>query len=290
MGHSIPREKDVEFDLESGGNSSEDDVGNDLYVSDRESKGAFGLAWNGILNVDGSDKGKSGIESCSNSAKSGDFGVMDENNLELFVDKGFVQHQLSHVNVNHAKQKTKPFIPKKPPKPPLPPRGPSLDAVDQKFVKELEELALRKRARVKKMKAVRKMKASKSSSSSTYTSLSAMTLHAGIKSANSAAVGLMASPEAAIAGDEGLISIQYPMNFNRNEGDAPGSHYPCADVWLWVKSPSPFPCVQSNSMQNPCALFDRKTLNRGRLKELSFCWVEMHCFSSDPPLSIDVIR
>jgi len=53
-------------------------------------------------------------------------------------------------------------------------------------------------------------------------------LHAGIKSANSAAVGLMASPEAAIAGDEGLISIQYPMNFNRNEGDAPGSHYPCA--------------------------------------------------------------
>ncbi|KAG4917232.1 hypothetical protein AAZX31_02G010500 [Glycine max] len=235
MGHSIPREKDVEFDLESGGNSSEDDAGNDLYVSDRESKGAFGLAWNGILNVDGSDKGKSGIESCSNSAKSGDFGVMDENNLELFVDKGFVQHQLSHVNVNHAKQKTKPFIPKKPPKPPLPPRGPSLDAVDQKFVKELEELALRKRARVKKMKAVRKMKASKSSSSSTYTSLSAMVitvffflviiLH-GIKSANSAAVGLMASPEAAIAGDEGLISIQYPMNFNRNEGDAPGSHYP----------------------------------------------------------------
>ncbi|KAG4995769.1 hypothetical protein JHK85_027208 [Glycine max] len=236
MDHTVPREKDVEFDLESGGNSSDEDVGNDLYVSDRESKGAFGWAWNGILNVDGSYKGKSGTESCSNSAKSGDVVLMDENNVELLVDKGFVQHQFSNVNGNHAKQKTKLFIPKKPPKPPLPPRGPSLDAGDQKFMEELAELALQKRARVKKMKAVRKMKASKSSSSSsTYTSLYAMVitvffflviiLH-GIRSANSAAVGLMDSPEATIAGNEGLISIQYPPDFNRNEGDAPGSRNP----------------------------------------------------------------
>jgi len=52
-------------------------------------------------------------------------------------------------------------------------------------------------------------------------------LHAGIRSANSAAVGLMDSPEATIAGNEGLISIQYPPDFNRNEGDAPGSRNPC---------------------------------------------------------------
>ncbi|RDX96456.1 hypothetical protein CR513_20884, partial [Mucuna pruriens] len=238
MDHTIPREKDVEFDLESGGNSSEEDVGNDFYLRERESKGAFAWPLNGILNIDGSDKGKSEIESCSYSAKSGDAVVMDGNNLELFMDKGFVQKQLSHVNCSHVKQKIRLTTPKRPPKPPLPPRGPSLDAGDQKFVKELAELALRKRARVKKMKAVRKMKASKSSSSSsTYTSLSAMVITVffflviifhGIRSANSAAVGLIGSPEAAFVADEGLISVQYPTNFNRNEGDAPGSRYSCA--------------------------------------------------------------
>ncbi|KAK7392218.1 hypothetical protein VNO78_20648 [Psophocarpus tetragonolobus] len=233
MGHSIPREKDVEFDLESGGNTSEEDVGNDVYVSHRESKGAFVLAWNGVLNIDGSDRGKNGIES----TKSGDVVVADGNNLQLFVDKGFVQHQLSHVNGKHAKQKTKPFNPKKPPKPPLPPRGPSLDPVDQQFVKELAELALRKRARVKKMRAVRKKKASKSSSSSTYTSLSAMVVTVffflviifhGIRSASSASVEVMVSSEKAFTADEGLISVQYPTNFNTNEGDAPGSGNKCA--------------------------------------------------------------
>ncbi|XP_027367329.1 uncharacterized protein LOC113873422 [Abrus precatorius] len=231
---TILREKDVEFDLESGGNTSEEDASNDLCVSEGESKGGFHWAWNGILNFDGSDKGKIGIESCSNSAKSGDVVVVDEDNLQLFVEKGLEhgQQQLSYVNGNHVKQKTNP---KKPRKPPLPPKGPSLDAGDQRFVKELAELALRKRARIKKMKAVRKMKARKSSSSSsTYTSLSAMVitiffflviiLH-GIRSASSAAVGLMASPEAAVVADEGLISVQYPKNFNTNEGDAPGSRY-----------------------------------------------------------------
>lgn len=235
MGHTIPREKDVEFDLESGGNTSEEDVGNDLYLGEIESKGAFDRAWNGVLNFDGLDKTKNGIQSCSYSSKSGVAAVKDEKKLELFVEKGFVQKQLLHVNVNHAKQKTKPYNPRKPPKPPLPPRGPLLDAGDQEFVKELAELALRKRARVKKMKAVRKMKASKSSSSSTYTNLSAMVitiffflviiLH-GIRSVSSTAVGVMDSPEATSTADEGLISIQYPTNFITNEGDAPGFRYP----------------------------------------------------------------
>lgn len=183
MDHTIPREKDVEFDLESGGNTSEEDASNDLYVSERDPKSAFRWSWNGILNFDTSDKREGGVESWSNIAKSGDVVVVDDTNLELLVDKGLEhvqdQEQLSHVNGNHAKQKTKPTNPKKPPKPPLPPNGPSLDAGDQKFVKELAELALRKRARIKKMKAVRKRKASKSlsqSSSSTYTSLSAMVI------------------------------------------------------------------------------------------------------------------
>ncbi|ESW17125.1 hypothetical protein PHAVU_007G212700 [Phaseolus vulgaris] len=235
MSHTIPREKDVAFDLESGGNTSEEDVGKDRCVGDKESKGVLGWEGNdGVPNIDGTDKGKTEIESFRNSAKSGDVVIIDENNLELFVDRGVVQQQLSNVNGNHAKQKIRPLYPKKPPKPPLPPTGPSLDAGDQKFVKELAELALRKRARVKKMKAVRKMKANKSSSSSSYTSLSAMVitvlfflviiLH-GMRSVSSASVGVMDSPEAAFGADEGLISVHLPSDFNTNEGDVPGSHY-----------------------------------------------------------------
>ena len=183
MADNIPRERDVEFDLESGGNTSEEDASNDVYVSDRESKGGFHWTWNGILGFDGSYNREGGVESCSNSAKPGGGGggvvVVDDDNLELLVDKGFehAQDQVSHVDGNHVKQKTKPGNPRKPSKPPLPPKGPSLDAGDQKFVNELAELALRKRARIKRMKAVRKMKASKSaSSSSSYTNLSAMVI------------------------------------------------------------------------------------------------------------------
>jgi len=52
------------------------------------------------MNLDGSEKGKNGIEaSCSSSSN---YGVVDvyECNLELLVDKG-----LEHVNGNHGKQR-----------------------------------------------------------------------------------------------------------------------------------------------------------------------------------------
>jgi len=51
-------------------------------------------------------------------------------------------------------------------------------------------------------------------------------LLSGIKSVSSASVGLTASPESAVAAGEGLISVQYPMNFNTSNGDEPGSHFP----------------------------------------------------------------
>ncbi|OIV91016.1 hypothetical protein TanjilG_16976 [Lupinus angustifolius] len=233
----MSREKDVEFDLESGGNTSEEDSSNNLCVSEREPKSAFSWSLNGILNFDGSDKRESEVELCNSLTKSDDVVVDDNDNLELLVDKGLdhVQDQehISHLsNGNHGKHKSKLTNPRKPPKPPLPPRGPSLDAGDQKFVMELAELALRKRSRIKKMKATRKMKAIKSppSSSSSYANLSAMAvtvffflviIFQGIKSASSAAFGVTASPEAS---DEGLISVHYPKNFT-NEGDASGSLY-----------------------------------------------------------------
>ncbi|XP_058769146.1 uncharacterized protein LOC131643012 isoform X2 [Vicia villosa] len=232
MGRTIHKEKDVEFDIESGENTSEEETSND----ERDSRNGFPWSWNGVLNLDGSEKGKNGIESCSNSSNSGDFVGVEDYNLELLVDKG-----LEHVHGNHGhhgkhgKQKSMFGNPRKPQKPPLPPKGPSLDAGDHRFVKELAELALRKRARVKKMNAVKRMKAGKPPSTSSYTNLSAMVitivfflviiLH-GIRSASSAAVGLTASPETTVVADESLISIQYPANFNSTDGNGPGSHFP----------------------------------------------------------------
>ncbi|CAJ2629011.1 unnamed protein product [Trifolium pratense] len=229
MGRAILREKDVEFDIESGENTSEEDTSND----ERDSMNGFPWSLNGVLNLDGSEKGKNGIESCSSSSNSCDVLVVGDCSLELLVDKG-----LEHVN---GKQKIKFTNPRKPQKPPLPPKGPSLDAGDHKYMKELAELALRKRARIKKMKEVQKMKASKSSSSSTYTNLSAMvitiffllviilhakTLFAGIRSSSSTDIGLTASPETAVVAGKGLISVQFPTNFNTSGGDEPGSQFP----------------------------------------------------------------
>lgn len=171
MGRAIQREKEkeVEFDIESGENTSEEDTSND--ERDLNSKNGFPWSWNGVINLDGSEKGKNGIvASCSSSSNWGDVGV-DECNLELLVDKG-----LEPVNGNNGKQKIKFTNPRKPQKPPLPPKGPSMDAGDHKYVKELAELALRKRARIKKMEAVKKMKASKPSSASRYTNLFSMVI------------------------------------------------------------------------------------------------------------------
>ncbi|KAF3611682.1 hypothetical protein DY000_02044235 [Brassica cretica] len=58
-------------------------------------------------------------------------------------------------------------------KPPRPPKGPSFTANDHKVMKEIAELAMRKRARIEMMKnSLRRIKAAKSSSSSPYSCIS----------------------------------------------------------------------------------------------------------------------
>ncbi|KAF7818114.1 putative transmembrane protein [Senna tora] len=256
MDQTISRDKDFEFDLESGGNTSEEDVFRDLDSSERESISSFSLAWNRLLNLDGSKQHETGVETCSSSSKSGD--VVDDN-VKLLVDTYLedVQKQLSPVKSNNAKGKKKKTN-SKPSKPPRPPKGPSLDAADQKLVKEISELALRKRERIKKIKAVRKMKARKASSS--YTGFSALVITIffltviilqGIKSGSSAVVGLMASPEPAVASDEGLISVHFPKSFS-NEGDAPGSQYSTVNSFSMNLSSNSSRIDDTDTMKTVC--------------------------------------
>jgi hypothetical protein len=66
---------------------------------------------------------------------------------------------------------------RKPPKPPRPPKGALiLDAADRKLVRELAELAMRKRARVERIKALKKMKAAKALSLNSGLSAMVITL------------------------------------------------------------------------------------------------------------------
>jgi len=61
--YSIQREKEkeVEFDIESGENTSKEDTSDD--ERDSNSKNGFPWSWNGVMNSDGSEKAKNGIGS-----------------------------------------------------------------------------------------------------------------------------------------------------------------------------------------------------------------------------------
>ncbi|KAK9685038.1 hypothetical protein RND81_10G250800 [Saponaria officinalis] len=115
-------------------------------------------------------------------------------------------------------------------KPPRPPKGPVLSASDLKLVKELSELAARKRARIERMKALRKMKDTTKRSTST-TNLTAMLMTAlffivilfqGAFSGNNARKELVESPAPATT-NEGLVSYQVLYNAPTNEVNQPSS-------------------------------------------------------------------
>lgn len=174
MDQTISREKDLELDLESCGNTSEEeDEIRDADLSEKQSKNLFSWAWNWLPNSDGSKKHENGVETCCSSLKSAE--VMDDD-IQLHVDACLedVHWKLPHVKINNGKEKNKKSN-SKPPKPPRPPKAPLLDAADQKLVQEITEIALRKRERIKKLKAMR-MKARKASSSPSYAGLSAMVI------------------------------------------------------------------------------------------------------------------
>ncbi|KAJ7977691.1 putative Transmembrane protein [Quillaja saponaria] len=175
MDNTFSKGKDIDFDLESGGNTSEDDASRDNDLGKQSSTNIVSRLWSRFLSSDGSSKDACAVESCSSSAKSDD--LVDEN-VELLIDRNLgleIQEHKTFVKNAYVKLKKKKTNPRKPPKPPRPPKGPSLDAADLKLVREIADLATRKRARVERMKAINKMKTAKASTSSS-TGLSAMVI------------------------------------------------------------------------------------------------------------------
>ncbi|KAM7275050.1 hypothetical protein ACFE04_016916 [Oxalis oulophora] len=221
MEHMISRQE-LEVDLESGGTTSEEEVVTKDHHSSaiRKNNSFFS-----ILNFDGSVKGECSTSTTTTCSKFRDGGT--DENFELLIDKsseatGSSEEKKSGDGKNKKKHTRKLS------KPPRPPKGPSLDAVDQKFVREMAELAMRKRARVERIKALRKTRATKPSSSSSSISAMVVTvlfciiiIFQGMCSKSNASMESQGSPAPAVAGSEGLISVQLYDNFVTNERNEP---------------------------------------------------------------------
>lgn len=171
------KEKEFEFDLESGGGTCEEDASLDVVSSKRPKDKFLGRVLGGLMNSNESIMFTCGIVSSTSSEKSGEVSNVS---VELVVERNSEgEESQGHMTLaekaceNDRPRKTNSRNASKPPRPPKPP---SLDAADQKLVREIIELAKRKRARIEKMKIAKKIKASKSSSLHSGTSAMLITL------------------------------------------------------------------------------------------------------------------
>ncbi|XP_022954398.1 uncharacterized protein LOC111456647 [Cucurbita moschata] len=214
------RERDLAFDLESGGRIG-DEVGS---VEPSSIKRDVKNIWN-RLTEDTLLKDELVVASNSNFANSVADVVADVN-VELLIDKNLEGEDdceaFAHVEKTNARGKHK--NKKKALKPPRPPKGPALDAADRRLVKEIAVIAMKKRARVERMKALRKSKAEKTSSFNSCIPAMIITflfflviILQGISSRSSPM--LQGSPEPAVDGSSGFISVQYIKSFPPNESN-----------------------------------------------------------------------
>ncbi|XP_038898210.1 uncharacterized protein LOC120085950 [Benincasa hispida] len=214
------RERDLTSDLESGGKIVKE-VGS---VEPSSIKRDVKNIWSRLTD-DSLLKDERLVASNSNFANSVANIIADEN-IEVLIDKnleGEDDHEVFvHMEKNNARGKHK--NKKKAPKPPRPPKGPSLDAADRMMVKEIAVLAMKKRARAERMKALKKAKAEKTSSFNSCIPAMIITflfflviIIQGISSRSSSI--LQGSPEPAVGGSSGFISVQYIKSFPPNESN-----------------------------------------------------------------------
>ncbi|XP_077225035.1 uncharacterized protein LOC143858263 [Tasmannia lanceolata] len=226
MGSTVPRERDLSIDLESGGTTSEEEGSKDTVSSIKQTKKLLGRVWSGFVSFDGSVKGEDRIKTCNNFSNSPKVSIACV--PFLTYQKLGVEEKTSLVEKDMRKEKPKKK--KKPPKPPRPPKSPQLDAVDQKLVREINELTMLKRARTERMKALKKMKAAKAASLNSNMCAMFVTvifclviILQGVFSRSNSDANFQGSPESAEAARGGLISFQYYRNTSASVSHGPGS-------------------------------------------------------------------
>ncbi|KGN58129.1 uncharacterized protein LOC101214824 [Cucumis sativus] len=225
------KDREFEIDLEGGGNTSEDDLSSETdSTSKPHARKTFGRLRSGFLSSDRSVSRTGIFASSSNSTKLVKLGV--DENVELLMESSDGEKRRefgAFAEKNNVKGKIKKNG--KVHKPPRPPRGPSLDAADRIFVREIAELAVKKRATVERIKALKKMKAEKTSSFNSSLPALFITLlffvviiFQGMSAKGSTMVTVSDSPAPSVGGSAGLIvqhSLQFQSSPNVNE---PESH------------------------------------------------------------------
>ncbi|XP_022998477.1 uncharacterized protein LOC111493099 [Cucurbita maxima] len=209
-------DREFEIDLEGGDYTSEYDLSSE---SDSTSKPhvrkAISRLRSGFLCTNGSINRGCSFDSSSNSTKLDKLGV--DENVELLIDKSLDGEKRRELGALAEKKKNVKEMIKnngKLHKPPRPPRGPSLDAADRIFVKEMTQLAVKKRAMVERIKALKKMKAEKTSSFNSNLPALFITLLFFVviilqgMSANGSAI-MFESPVPSSSRSAGLIPLQH---------------------------------------------------------------------------------
>ncbi|KAL2935006.1 DNA translocase FtsK [Bienertia sinuspersici] len=213
------REGEFLVDLECGGTTSQEEGSGDAVSGYGRGRKPSSRAHVGSIDV---------ANSSDSFPKSNE---VSGHGVELLVDKSLGGEEgrelaalLEKRNPNEQRKKVGL---KNASKPPRPPKGPLLTASDLKLVKELSELAARKRARIERIKAVRKMKDTKRpTSGSSVTALVITVLFffiivfQGVFSGNNFTRNFQGSPAPATASD-GLISIHLFNNAPSYEMNQP---------------------------------------------------------------------
>lgn len=162
MGNLDSEGSDTDIDLESGGNTSEEDGRIVQDLSADHGKKVLRRTWSGFVGLNRSARVGNGLNSydevsISSRASADNVSIISDQLAKDFVDS---------LEKKVSKEKKKTSNSKNPSKPPRPPKGPLLDAVDMKYVKEFSELARLKRRRVDRMNKLKKKRSEQESSSS----------------------------------------------------------------------------------------------------------------------------
>ncbi|GAV71689.1 hypothetical protein CFOL_v3_15179 [Cephalotus follicularis] len=218
-----PKDRDLDFDLESGGSlSGEDSSKRPASCVKKQAKTLLAKVCGAF--VDESLKSEDRENLLPNYV-----GVSAEN-VEVVTNKG--EENSNNKEKKVVKQKGQKTSNKKAPKPPRPPRGPSLDATDQKLIREISELAMLKRARIERMKALKKMKGAKASSSNSNMFAMVLTVIFCVviifqgMSSRGTPVSFQGSSISAGATDGSLISVQLVGNPSASESNGLASGSP----------------------------------------------------------------
>ncbi|GAA0172398.1 hypothetical protein LIER_26234 [Lithospermum erythrorhizon] len=206
------REKEVVIDIEAQTNI-EEKRGKKTSPGNRPKK--LSKTTSGVLNYNNKPKNENIAYNASHSREN-DIEVMIDHNTQLSRTE---EHVPLMENI-HWKEKRKVRNSKKPTRPPLPPKGPSLNPSDTKLVKEIHDIAMKKRAITKRVQALNKSRAEKSLAPDLSTStLTAMlvtiifiviTILQGIFSTSKPLIAIDGSPNPALEEPKGFISVRLP--------------------------------------------------------------------------------